>query len=322
MRSGRLLFDAIPDTVFITDTYGYILDFNRRAPFDQLKKGKKITKYLPDCFENAEGEFRLGDRVYRRYTTKLDNGKNDTGYTVRLSDMTEEAKLSEQLEKRKSELSELESRLSESNAELTDFVMRVKELSDYSEQLRVARIIHDDYGHALTELFVICQMCLKLKDTDPERCLSLLREGMDICARAKKEKEKTTFGSVEELLHDFASKSPFPVELYFEGKEPDFAKDKYDLIGRACREAYHNTLGHSLANRFFVTARMSENEISLLLSDDGVFRGTFEKGFGLSAMENAVLASDGNIDFIAEEGRGFTIRITWRKQSWKRKSGS
>ena len=41
MKSGRLLFDAIPDTVFITDTYGYILDFNRRAPFDQLKKGKK-----------------------------------------------------------------------------------------------------------------------------------------------------------------------------------------------------------------------------------------------------------------------------------------
>ena len=50
--------------------------------------------------------------------------------------------------------------------------------------------------------------------------------------------------------------------------------------------------------------------MTLTLTDDGSFHGTFEKGFGLSAMENAVKASGGTIDFITEEGKGFTVQIT------------
>ena len=315
MKTTRTLFDSIPDTVVITDTYGYILDFNRQTPFDHLKKGKKLTSFLPDCFEGDEGEFRIADRVYRRYTAKLDNGKNDTGFTVRLSDITEEARLDEQLKNRSRELAELERKLSESNAELTEFVMRVRELADYSEQLRIARVIHDDYGHALTELFVICQMCLTLKDTDPEKCRKLLLEGSEICRRATEEKRQTAFGSLKELLYDFAGKNAFQTEVTVTGTEPPFIKDKYELIGRICKEAYHNTLDHSLANRFYVKAEMDEEQVTLTLTDDGSFHGSFEKGFGLSAMENAVKASGGTIVFITEEGKGFTVRITWRRKS-------
>ncbi len=313
MKTTRMLFDSIPDTVVITDTYGYILDFNRNTPFDHLKKGKKLTSFLPDCFDGGEGEFRIADKVFRRYTAKLDNGKNDTGYTVRLSDITEESRLDGQLRNRSRELAELESKLSESNAKLTEFVMRVKELSDYSEQLRIARVIHDDYGHALTELFVICQMCLTLKDTDPEKCRQLLHEGAKICRRATEEKRQTEFGSLKELLYDFAGKNAFPTEVTVEGDEPPFIKDKYGLIGMICKEAYHNTLAHSLAERFYIKAEADEEQVTLTLTDDGAFHGTFEKGFGLSAMENAVNASDGTADFITKEGKGFTVRITWRR---------
>ncbi|MBQ6183097.1 MAG: hypothetical protein IJK33_04340 [Clostridia bacterium] len=315
MKTTRTLFDSIPDTVVITDTYGYILDFNRKTPFDNLKKGKKLTSFLPDCFDGGEGEFRIADKVFRRYTAKLDNGKNDTGYTVRLSDITEEARLDEQLQHRSRELAELEHKLSESNAKLTEFVMRVKELADYSEQLRIARVIHDDYGHALTELFVICQMCLTLKDTAPERCRQLLHEGSEICRRATEEKRQNAFGSLSELLYDFAGKSAFPTEVTVAGEEPPFIKEKYELIGRICKEAYHNTLEHSLANRFYINAEMDEEQVTLTLTDDGSFHGTFEKGFGLSAMENAVKDSNGTIGFITEEGKGFTVRITWRRES-------
>ncbi len=314
MKDTRMLFESIPDTVIITDTYGYILDFNRKTPFEDLKKGKRLTSFITDCFEDSEGDFTISDRVYRRYTAKLDNGKNDTGFTVRLSDMTEEANLDEQLKKRSLELSELETRLSESNAELTDFVMRVKELADYSEQLRIARVIHDDYGHALTELFAICQMCLTLKDTDPEKCRQLLLEGSEICRKATEEKRKAEFSSLAELLYDFAGKSVLPAEVTVTGDEPSFIKEKYEIIGTVCKEAYHNTLDHSLAERFCISAEMAEEQVTLTLTDDGSFHGTFEKGFGLSAMENSVRASGGTVTFIAEEGKSFTVRATWRRE--------
>ena len=107
MDNIRTLFEAIPDTVIITDTYGYILDFNRSVPFEHLKKGKRLTAFLPDCFENSEGEYRCGGKVYKRYTAGIDNGSSHTGYTVRLSDMTAEMQLDEQLKSRSIELLEL-----------------------------------------------------------------------------------------------------------------------------------------------------------------------------------------------------------------------
>ena len=40
MNDMRQAFLSLPDTVVITDVYWYILDFNRAAPFDKLKKGE------------------------------------------------------------------------------------------------------------------------------------------------------------------------------------------------------------------------------------------------------------------------------------------
>lgn len=77
------------------------------VPFEHLKKGKRLTAFLPDCFENSEGEYRCGGKVYKRYTAGIDNGSSHTGYTVRLSDMTAEMQLDEQLKSRSIELLEL-----------------------------------------------------------------------------------------------------------------------------------------------------------------------------------------------------------------------
>jgi len=312
MENVRKLFDAIPDTVIITDTYGYVLDFNRSFPLDGLKKGRKLTLFIPDCFGGGEGEFLSGDRVFRRYTAKINNGRNDTGYTVRLSDATEEARLTSQRRKRSAELAELAAELSESNAKLSEFVMRVKELSDYSEQLRLAKVIHDDYGHAITELHTICLMCMNLKDTDPERCARLLEEAKSICRRAEKERDKRKFDSLSGMLSDFAQKSAFPVETEIVGEEPPFIKDKYETIASVCGEAYHNTLSHSMADKFIIKALMDENTVKLILTDNGKFHGAFEKGFGLKTMEENVRASGGTVRFETENGKGFCTAVEWR----------
>lgn len=156
-------------------------------------------------------------------------------------------------------------------------------------------------------------MCLELKDKDPERCRALLREGADICRRASEKKLMTSFESLSELLGYYAGKSSFPAEISVEGSEPEFIKDKYEVIGAACKETFHNTLSHSMADRFFVTAKLSERQVTLTLSDNGSFRGSFEKGFGLTNPENSVISSGGTVRFCAEEGKGFTVIIEWRQ---------
>lgn len=191
--------------------------------------------------------------------------------------------------------------------------MRVRELADHTEQLRIAKAIHDGYGHAITELYTVCQMCLELKDSDPEKCRLLLLEGTEICRRASAEGFKTSFESISELLSYYAGKSTFPSEITIEGSEPEIIKDKYEVIGAACKEAFHNTLSHSMADKFLITLRMEGQHVTLILSDNGSFRGSFEKGFGLTNLENSVIYSGGTVRFSAEEGKGFTVIIEWRQ---------
>lgn len=312
MEDVRKLFDSIPDTVIVTDTYGYVLDFNRAFPFADLKKGKKLTRFIPDCFTGDEGGFACKDKSFLRYTASISNGTDLTGYTVRLLDVTEKNAINAQIKKRSEELAKLAEDLSKSNARLSEFVERVRELSEYSEQLRLAGIIHDGYGHALTEVFTICQMCLSLRDSDPDRCVKLLSEGIDVCRRAGEDPSRRSYSSLKELLGDLCRGNAFPAELEIRGEEPAFMKERYRVVASVFKEAYHNTLSHSMADRFYAIAEMDPQSVVLTLYDNGNFSGPVEKGFGLRSLEERVAASNGETEFFAREGGGFCTRVTWR----------
>ena len=314
MNNTKLLFESIPDTVIVTDAYGYILDFNRASPFDTVKKGKKVTALIPGCLETKEGEVRINGGVFRRKTVPIRYRDNVSGYTVMLTDVTEEANITEERRRTGGELKELADALKKSNAELETLVLQTKHLADYTEQLRIAQVIHDDAGHAITELHAICQMCLRLRDSDPERYGELINEGLEICRRSIAAAGRKEYGSLGELLGTFVHLSRIRTEVTVTGDEPPFLKEKYDVIERMLKEASHNTLDHSFADVMTVSAELSEKSAKITVFDNGSFHGEFEKGFGLGVMEENVVASGGRISFIAETGRGFGIIAEWREE--------
>ena len=314
MINTKLLFLSIPDTVIMTDAYGYILDFNRKYPFDAIKKGSKITSFIPDCLKTDDGEVRTNGCVFNRRTMPIQYNNNISGYTVMLTDVTEETNVAEERRKVSEELDNLAKALKRSNSELENLAMQAKQLTDYAEQLRIAQTIHDDSGHAITELHTICQMCLRLRDSDPNRYQELISEGLEICRRSIAADGNRECDSLKELLEAFAHICRIKADISVVGVEPPFLKDKYELIRRILKEAYHNTLDHSFADTMQVSVDLRESSAKISISDNGKFHGEFEKGFGLSVIEENVIASGGEIAFIAESGRGFEIIIEWRKQ--------
>ena len=306
-------FRLLPDTVIITDVYWYILDFNHTAPFDGLKRGWNLTRVMPDCGALPRDRLRCGGKVYQRSVTPVFEQSLHVGYTVYLADVTDRENLIEQQRHRSVELEALTRRLAKANAELEEYVRQAEALSDYEEQRRIARAIHDDAGHAMTALNTISQMCLQLGRSDAERYEKLVDEGIELCENALKAREKRRYASLREMLEAFRDESPFPIELAIDGDEPAFAGPLYDVIDRVCREAYHNTLSHSLADRLTVEVNMAPEVLRLRITDNGRFRGTLEKGFGLTTMEENVHASGGTLAFEAEEGRGFGIVAEWRQ---------
>lgn len=306
------MFSSIPDTVFITDSYGFILDFNRTGPFGKVKKGMKLKRLIPDWLESETGIVNVGDRVYRRQTSTIMTGDDAAGYTVMLADITAESDIIEKRRQASRNLERLISEMKSSNEELENFTLQVKVLTDYAEQLRIAQIIHDDAGHAITELHAICQMCLRLKDSDPEQYGVLISEGIGICRKAVMAKGDKEYESLNELIDNFVHQSRIPVDRRVRGTEPAFIKERYPLIERMCLEAYHNTLDHSLADRMIIDIDMSDEKVVFTISDNGKFSGRLEKGFGLKTMEEYVAGSGGSVEFVAKEGEGFTIKAEWK----------
>ena len=197
------------------------------------------------------------------------------------------------------------------NEELEAYVRQAEQLSVYEEQLRIAHAIHDDAGHAVTALNTISRMCLQLRESDPERYQSLLDEGLALCEQASAEREKPRCSSLREMLEGLRAATTFPVELIVTGEEPPFAGALHEIIGNVCREAFNNTLAHSLADRLTVELAMTPEALSLHIRDNGCFRGPLEKGFGLTEMEENVHRTGGTVAFETEEGAGFGIRAEW-----------
>lgn len=310
MDKTRTLFLNIPDIVLITDAYGYILDFNRKGPFEIIEKGTKITEVYSDFPSDAK-EIECNGKIYKPQVSSTLRAGKIAGYTVIFTDITENENISKEIQKKNDELDTLTISLKEGNEKLEVLAAKIKEISAYDEQLRIARSIHDDSGHAITEIHAICQMCLKLKNSDINQYHEMIAEGMKLCERALNKKNVSEYKSISDITDRMVRTSQFPIEYSIEGEEPSFAKDLYPIIARILTEAYHNTLDHSLADILYIIFVMSHDRILLKIQDNGKFRGPFEKGFGLLSMEDYVAHSGGSVKFITDEGEGFGIVAFW-----------
>ena len=308
-------FRLLPDTVIITDVYWYILDYNRSGPFEGLKRGKKLSRYMPDCQDMPCDVYNRDGRTFQRTISSVFAEGVHGGYVVYLVDITEKERLVEQRRRKSEELEALTRKQAQANAELEEYIRQAKALTDYEEQVRAARAIHDGAGHAITALNMISRMCLQLRESDTEKYSSLIEEGIAICHRAKNDQSESCHDTLKEMLEVFRDTNPFPIDLIFTGEEPSFVAKLYDVILDVCKEAYHNTLSHSLADRLIIEANMTGEKLILRIADNGCFHGTLEKGFGLKTMEENVRASGGLVRFEVEEGKGFVLIAEWRSIS-------
>lgn len=312
MNNYKTIFDRFPSPFFILDSFGYILKYNKRVGFKGIKKGKKLTDLIPDCLQNKEGKFVYNNIFFKRITKEIYDDELLINYAVVLIDVTEKESINNRKQEKQKELQVLANSLRESNQELENLLEEIKSLSDYAEQIRLARVIHDNYGHAITDLFMISNMCLESKNKNPKTYRQLIIEGEKIIDKILSP-DQFEAGSLKELLTSLSKISEFPIVITIIGEEPDFIKTQYKLIKKICKEAYHNTLDHSLGNQMFINLTMNEKDVILEIYDDGKWHGEFEKGFGLTSMEDNVVASKGKIDFVHQEGQGFKIIVKWSK---------
>ena len=197
------------------------------------------------------------------------------------------------------------------------------------ERQRIARDLHDSTVQDLTSMLHKIELSMRVMDMDSQRCKMELSNVLDNIRNVISNTRKMIYNlrpmSVDDIGIDVTLKHAIAkieqewnrkIEYIIIGK-PFHVKPVVALsLLRIMQEACTNALKYADANEICVVLEYTENDISLVIEDDGIGFNTKKKvaktknsGFGLSIMKERVHLLSGEMQLKSEEGKGTTISI-------------
>lgn len=321
----------------------------------QIALGERVQNLQNSLKENIKFIQMLeesSDPNYAAFTPREVNGHNDE----KIKELKEEQQLiSAKLQEEQKQISDLKLKILEINSVIKVLKERIdsdndsgtglERLEDYSissrlmiletqekERQRIARDLHDSTVQNLTSLVHKAELCMKLMDVDPIRCrLELstlsktLRSVIDDTRTMIYDLRPMSFDdigfdvTVERFLDKLKS-STVGVKISYEicGEPYPFNSVIAITLLRIIQEGCSNAVKHANADHIKVQLSYLQNELQLLISDDG---DGFDpeslpkesrddnSGFGMSMMRERVFLLSGTVDVQSKIGEGCTIKV-------------
>lgn len=148
-----------------------------------------------------------------------------------------------------------------------------------------------------------------------ELAVSKERNSMGVLRKAvhalKEDKHiKSLDDSINELIHNITSIEGISVDYKSFGNLEDISPNLKNIIYWTIQEGITNGLKHGGANKFSIYIDVNENNIRLLLKDNGSGCKKIVKGNGLSGIEERVNVLNGSIQYLNDMGEGFGFDIS------------
>ncbi|MFQ6069447.1 MAG: histidine kinase [Candidatus Aminicenantales bacterium] len=195
------------------------------------------------------------------------------------------------------------------------------------ERTRIAREIHDELGQSLLAL----KMDLSLMLKEVPKGLKTLRKKIAAMSELVKNSIKEVkriatelrpaiidelglAAAVEWQVNRFQARTGIKCTTSIEPKEPKVTRHQSTAIFRILQEGLTNIARHSNANRVRVSLKKKGNRVELEIKDNG--KGISEEklsnpsSFGLSGMEERVLAMNGKIKITGKPEKGTTVKVS------------
>lgn len=166
---------------------------------------------------------------------------------------------------------------------------RISQLIVHEERQRIARDLHDTLGQKLSMIGLKSDLAVRLVEKNPEQAIVEIKDIRQTASIALKEVRElvTNMRSVsisEELFRVKQMLDAAEIDLTITGSDAAALKLptlSESVISMCLKEAVNNVVKHSRANHCLISITQSDNEVQLIVYDDGV-------GF------NAEIHHDGN----------------------------
>ncbi|MBB4826780.1 signal transduction histidine kinase [Sporosarcina luteola] len=221
------------------------------------------------------------------------------------------------------QLNETHTALQEAHGQLEQYANQVEELTVIRERNEIAREIHDTVGHKMTALIVQLQLANEMAVSDPEKtkaiigtCEQLARDSLHevrLSVRTLKEDHlQVSFLDVlKDLMKDFAESAQIQTQLDVQGDLSSIPLFLQPILKRIVQESLTNAKRHGDADKCKVLIWVETEELRLKIRDDGKGAGQVIPSFGLLNMKERVVEHGGVLQIESEEGKGFTIHVSF-----------
>ncbi|HEV2873764.1 MAG TPA: sensor domain-containing protein [Thermoleophilaceae bacterium] len=202
-------------------------------------------------------------------------------------------------------------------SDLRDARSRIIEAAD-AERRRIERDLHDGAQQRLVALSLNLRMAEKRAAEGDPAAAELVRSAGEEAGLALKELRDLARGihpailtnrGLAAALDDLAGRASVPVEIVAvpPGRLPDQVESAaYFLVS----ECLANVDKHAEATRATVAVTVVDDEVEVVVKDDGVGGAELGNGSGLQGLEDRVGSLDGCVDVESPQGGGTTVMAT------------
>lgn len=315
MQTGQIFRnDALMDMIgYHTDIPKGLSWWLRRIhPEDRNRVGDAVKHSTDEGKQSWEGEYRFkcADGVYKHMR---DKGYivYENGLPVKMIGSIQDVSNIKELEKML-----IEEKLKR-HKDVSELVIQAQE----KERTQIGHELHDNVNQILSSSKLFFEM-LQADSADQALYKS---KGLDYISLAIEEirklsrelvaprlKENNLISCISQLLEDTRISSSVEIQFNFDLSADLLSEGKRVTLFRILQEQLKNILRHSSASKVDVTLESDEQQIRMLVKDNGVgfdANQTF-RGIGLSNIYERVRFYDGTADIITAAGEGCELVVS------------
>ncbi|PKI12363.1 sensor histidine kinase [Staphylococcus shinii] len=183
------------------------------------------------------------------------------------------------------------------------------------ERNRIGQDLHDTLGHVFASLSLKSELAMKLIDSDVEKAKVQLEE-VNILSKESLDKVRAIVNDLKvQSFEDEVSSVKYLLlnaNLTFEFVNVEIASrinpSKQSLLAMILREAINNIIKHSNATAVYGELNEKDNEITLIIKDNGIGMGHI-KDDDLVSIKERVALMKGKMEVKSQDGLQIAVKI-------------
>ncbi|MFJ8260982.1 sensor histidine kinase [Rummeliibacillus sp. NPDC094406] len=213
---------------------------------------------------------------------------------------------------------ELIASIEEKNKDLEYYSKKIEELTIKEERNRVSQDLHDTVGHIFTSVITSLDALPYLYQADKKEAEKSIKEISDLARNGLNDVRKTIHHmsptnhqtlveSVKELIADFTKHTSTVIKLNVEGNATEVGERIKLAIIRCIQEGLTNAKKHGQATFIKIHISFKQEELIVLIEDNGNGCNELNLGFGLRSMKDRISALAGTVNFYSKLNNGMRI---------------